>query len=103
MAAAHLPDLWLLRCIHQRWVSASLGRALPAMWQPRAPPTDAGLGNPWGAVKLLGKRILHFAPEKAVMWQMRNNPLYETADLHQPGVTHRTDIRCRCLMPITMW
>ena len=23
---------------------------------------------------------------------MRGNPLYETADLHQPGVTHRVDI-----------
>ena len=26
------------------------------------------------------------------MRQMRGNPLYETADLHQPGVTHRLDI-----------
>lgn len=45
-----------------------------------------------GGNKLAGKRILHFAPEKAVMRQMRGNSLYETADLAQPGVTHRVDI-----------
>jgi SAM-dependent methyltransferase len=45
-----------------------------------------------GGNKLAGKRILHFAPEKVVMRQMRGNPLYETADLMQPGVTHRVDI-----------
>ena len=45
-----------------------------------------------GRDKLAGKRILHFAPEKTVMRQMRGNPLYETADLHQEGVTHRLDI-----------
>ena len=45
-----------------------------------------------GGDKLLGKRILHFAPEKAVMARMRGNPLYETADLMQPGVTHKVDI-----------
>ncbi len=45
-----------------------------------------------GGDRLAGKRILHFAPEKVVMRQMRGNPLYETADLHQKGVTHRVDI-----------
>lgn len=45
-----------------------------------------------GGNKLHGKRILHFAPEKVVMRQMRGNPLYETADLMQPGVTHKVDI-----------
>lgn len=45
-----------------------------------------------GGNKLAGKRILHFAPEKIVMRQMRGNPLYETADLMQPGVTHKVDI-----------
>jgi len=45
-----------------------------------------------GGDKLAGKRILHFAPEKAVMARMRGNPLYETADLMQAGVTHRVDI-----------
>ena len=45
-----------------------------------------------GGDKLAGRRILHFAPEKIVMRQMRGNPLYETADLRQPGVTHRVDI-----------
>ena len=45
-----------------------------------------------GGDRFAGKRILHFAPEKTVMRQMRGNPLYETADLHQPGVTHRVDI-----------
>ena len=45
-----------------------------------------------GGDKLAGRRILHFAPEKAVMRQMCDNPLYETADLHQQGVTHQVDI-----------
>ncbi len=47
-----------------------------------------------GGDKLAGKRILHFAPEKIVRRRMQGNPLYETADLHQPGVTHSIDI-CR--------
>lgn len=45
-----------------------------------------------GGDKLAGQRILHFAPEKAVMRRMRGNPLYETADLMQKGVTHSVDI-----------
>lgn len=45
-----------------------------------------------GGDRLAGRRILHFAPEKVVMRQMRNNPLYETADLMQRGVTHQVDI-----------
>jgi SAM-dependent methyltransferase len=45
-----------------------------------------------GGDRLTGKRILHFAPEKAFMHRMRGNPLYETADLLQPGVTHKIDI-----------
>jgi SAM-dependent methyltransferase len=45
-----------------------------------------------GGNKLAGKRILHFAPEKTVMRQMRGNQLYETADLRQKGATHRVDI-----------
>ena len=45
-----------------------------------------------GGDRFAGKRILHFAPEKIVRRQMRGNPLYETADLHQSGVTHRLDI-----------
>jgi SAM-dependent methyltransferase len=45
-----------------------------------------------GRDKLASKRILHFAPEKAFMRRMRGNPLYETADLMQPGVTHKVDI-----------
>ena len=45
-----------------------------------------------GGDKLAGRRILHFAPEKAVMRRMRGNLLYETADLHQKWVTHQTDI-----------
>jgi SAM-dependent methyltransferase len=47
-----------------------------------------------GGDRLAGKRILHFAPEKAVVRQMHANGSYETADLHQPGVTHRIDITC---------
>jgi SAM-dependent methyltransferase len=42
--------------------------------------------------KLAGKRILHFAPEKIMLRRMRGNPLYETADLMQSGVTHKVDI-----------
>jgi len=45
-----------------------------------------------GGDRLAGKRILHFAPEKAFMARMRGNPLYETADLFQAGVTHKVDI-----------
>ena len=45
-----------------------------------------------GGNKLAGKHILHFAPEKVMARLMRGNPLYETADLHQPGVTHKVDI-----------
>jgi hypothetical protein len=45
-----------------------------------------------GGDKLAGKRILHFAPEKAFMRRMRGDPLYETADLMQAGVTHKVDI-----------
>ena len=45
-----------------------------------------------GGDRLADKRILHFAPEKVVLRRLRGNPLYETADLYQPGVTHRVDI-----------
>lgn len=45
-----------------------------------------------GGDRLAGKRILHFAPEKAFMARMRGNALYETADLMQAGVTHQVDI-----------
>ena len=45
-----------------------------------------------GGNRLAGQRILHFAPEKVIASLMRGNPLYETADLHQPGVTHTVDI-----------
>jgi SAM-dependent methyltransferase len=45
-----------------------------------------------GGDKLAGKKVLHFAPEKALMRRMRGNALYETADLIQPGVTHKVDI-----------
>jgi len=45
-----------------------------------------------GGNRLAGKRILHFAPEKALRRALGGNPQYETADLHQPGVTHQVDI-----------
>lgn len=45
-----------------------------------------------GGDRLAGRRILHFAPERDMLRRMRDNPLYESADLHQPGVTHRVDI-----------
>ncbi|MEJ0067906.1 MAG: methyltransferase domain-containing protein [Pseudomonadota bacterium] len=44
-----------------------------------------------GGNMLAGKRILHFAPEKTVVRQMRGNKLYETADLRQKA-THQLDI-----------
>lgn len=46
-----------------------------------------------GGNELARKHILHFAPEKALRHALRNNPLYETADLYQTGVTHRVDVR----------
>jgi SAM-dependent methyltransferase len=46
-----------------------------------------------GGTELARKHILHFAPEKALRHALRNNPLYETADLYQTGVTHRVDVR----------
>ena len=45
-----------------------------------------------GGNRLAGKRILHFAPEKALRRVLAANPGYETADLLQRGVTHRVDI-----------
>jgi SAM-dependent methyltransferase len=72
----------------------------PPRWDARCPQcgsrerhrlTQLWLGED-GGNKLDGKRILHFAPEKVVVRQMRHNPLYETADLHQVDVTHRVDI-----------
>jgi SAM-dependent methyltransferase len=45
-----------------------------------------------GVNRLANRRILHFAPEKALRRALRQNPRYETADLRQPGVTHQVDI-----------
>ncbi|MFL5256507.1 MAG: class I SAM-dependent methyltransferase [Rhodopila sp.] len=45
-----------------------------------------------GGNKLAGRRILHFAPEKALRKALSGQPGYETADLFQPGVTHKVDI-----------
>jgi SAM-dependent methyltransferase len=45
-----------------------------------------------GQNRLEGKRILHFAPEKALGRALRDNPEYETADLHQASVTHQVNI-----------
>lgn len=45
-----------------------------------------------GSNCLTGKRILHFAPEKALRRALRNDPGYETADLRQADVTHQVDI-----------
>jgi SAM-dependent methyltransferase len=83
---------------HYRGVFISVGH--PSRWDARCPGCGSRerhrLTHLWvtegGGNKLLGKRILHFAPEKAVMQQMRGNPLYETADLYQKGVTHQADI-----------
>lgn len=72
----------------------------PARWAARCPNCGSRerhrLLHLWitegGGDKLAGKRILHFAPEKVYMRRMRGNPLYETADLRQAGVTHAVDI-----------
>ncbi len=72
----------------------------PPRWDARCPSCGSRerhrLVHLWitedGGDRLAGKRILHFAPEKAVMCRLRTNPLYETADLLQTGVTHRVDI-----------
>ncbi|MBV8457235.1 MAG: class I SAM-dependent methyltransferase [Acetobacteraceae bacterium] len=72
------PPQWDVRCLE---CGARHRHRLTHLWV-----TEGG-GN-----RLAGRRILHFAPEKAVVRQMRSNPLYETADLHQPGVTHSIDI-----------
>jgi SAM-dependent methyltransferase len=45
-----------------------------------------------GANQLYGKRILHFAPEKALRSALMNSCAYETADLRQQGVTHQADM-----------
>jgi len=45
-----------------------------------------------GMNKIEGKRILHFAPEGVWIRKMKDNPLYETADLHQKGVSYSVDI-----------
>ena len=92
MASPHLPDLRLFGMF------ISVGK--PPRWDARCPQCGSRerhrLTQLWiaedGGNKLDGKHILHFAPEKAVVRQMRDNPLYETADLHQRGVMHRVDI-----------
>jgi SAM-dependent methyltransferase len=45
-----------------------------------------------GGNVLAGKRVLHFAPEKALRRALSALPGYETADLRQAGVTHQVDI-----------
>ena len=45
-----------------------------------------------GGDKLAGRRILDFALEKAIVRRMNGDPLYETADLNQPGISHTVDI-----------
>jgi SAM-dependent methyltransferase len=54
-----------------------------------------------GGNRLAGKRILHFAPEKALRRALRDNPGYETADLLQRGVTHQVDITKLPMAPET--
>lgn len=79
-------------------VFISVGR--PTRWDCRCPRCASRerhrLAHLWaqanGGDPFAGKRVLHFAPEKAVRRQMRGNPLYETADLRQFGVDHQMDI-----------
>jgi SAM-dependent methyltransferase len=92
---------WLARtCPICGYHGMFIGVGHPPRWDARCPQCGSRerhrLMHLWvtegGADRLAGKRILHFAPEKAVLRRMRGNRLYETADLHQPGVTHRVDI-----------
>ena len=107
LAAAWLADRgqfsrkWLARtCPICGYFGIFVGAGKPPRWDARCPQCGSRerhrLTQLWiganGGGKLDGKRILHFAPEKAVVRQMRDNPLYETADLRQAGVTHRVDI-----------
>jgi SAM-dependent methyltransferase len=77
-----------------------IGVGHPPRWDARCPQCGSRerhrLMHLWvtegGGDRLTGRRILHFAPEQAVLRRMRGNPLYESADLHQPGVTYRVDI-----------
>jgi hypothetical protein len=77
---------------------ASVGH--PRRWDARCPNCGSRerhrLMHLWitegNADKFAGKRILHFAPEKAFMQRMNGTPLYETADLVQAGVTYKVDI-----------
>lgn len=80
-----------------RGVFISVGR--PTRWDARCPQCGSRerhrLTWLWlhdnGADKFAGKRILHFAPEKVWMRNMRKNAQYETADLLQKNVTHQVD------------
>jgi SAM-dependent methyltransferase len=107
LAAAWLQDRrqfsrpWLARtCPICGYTGMFISVGHPPRWDARCPQCGSRerhrLMHLWvhegGGDRLAGKRILHFAPEKTVMRQMRDNPLYETADLHQPGVTHQVDI-----------
>lgn len=72
----------------------------PPRWDARCPNSGGRerhrLLHSWviqrGRDKPGGKQVLRFAPDKMTLCQMLGNMLYETADLHQPGVTHRRDI-----------
>ena len=92
---------WLARtCPICGYHGMFIGVGHPPRWDARCPQCGSRerhrLMHLWvtegGGDRLAGKRILHFAPEKAVARRMLDNPLYETADLHQPGMTHRVDI-----------
>ena len=72
------PSRWDARCLN---CGCRERHRLTWLWM-----TEGG-GN-----RLEGKRILHFAPEKVILRRMLGNPLYETADLMQEGVTHQLDI-----------
>lgn len=78
MIAVGHPPRWDARCAH---CGSRERHRLLWMWA-----TEGGQN------RLHGKRILHFAPEKALRQALRDNPGYETADLRQRGVTHQVDI-----------
>ena len=107
LAAAWLQDRgqfsrkWLARtCPICGYFGMFISVGKPPRWGARCPQCGSRechrLTQLWiaddGGNKLDGKRILHFPPERAVVRRMRDNLLYETADLHQTGVTHRVDI-----------
>ena len=71
-----------------------MGCPVRKLWQSRTPSAAMAMGHQgWrerarpGSISSISHQKRHCADA------LRNNPLYETADLYQSGVTHRVDVR----------